>query len=288
MASAFRVRRSLLFVPAVRPDRYPKALATGADAVCIDLEDGVSFNAKDQARESALALFADRAPVRAEVSLRINDPKTDLGQRDLDAVRRAGVRPDALMLPKCDGPDEIRAVAAALGGALSDLPLIAMAETARGVAAADAIAAATPTVSAIFFGAIDYAADVGCEVAWDAVLYARSRVVVAAAIAGVSALDSPFMDVPALDALGAESRRTRALGFAGKAAIHPTQVPVIQAAFSPPDAEVAWARRIVEAYDRNQGGVLLVDGKLIERPVIASARRTLAIATTVEAAGSGD
>ena len=288
MAPAFRVRRSLLFVPAVRPDRYPKALATGADAVCIDLEDGVSFNAKDEARESALALLAGRAPSRAEVSLRINDPKTALGRRDLEAVRHAGVRPDALMLPKCDGPDEIRQVAAALGGALSDLPLIVMAETARGVAAADAIAAATPTVSAIFFGAIDYAADVGCEVAWDAVLYARSRVVVAAAIAGVSALDSPFMDVPALDALAAESRRTRALGFAGKAAIHPTQVPVIQAAFSPPDAEVAWARRIVEAYDRNEGGVLLVDGKLIERPVIASARRTLAIATTVEAAGSGD
>ena len=153
----FRVRRSLLFVPAVRPDRYPKALATGADAVCIDLEDGVSFAAKDEAREAALALFAGRAPVRAEVSLRINDPKTDLGQRDLDAVRRSGIRPDALMLPKCDGPEEIRDVAGALGGALSDLPLIVMVETARGVAAAEAIAAATPTVSAVFFGAIDFA-----------------------------------------------------------------------------------------------------------------------------------
>ena len=288
MAPAFRVRRSLLFVPAVRPDRYPKALATGADAVCIDLEDGVAFGAKDAARDAALALFAGRPPVRAEVSLRINDPKTDLGRRDLDALRRSGIRPDALMLPKCDGPDEIREAAAALGGALPDLPLIVMVETARGVAAAEAIAAAAPAVSAVFFGAIDYAADVGCEVAWDAVLYARSRVVVAAAIAGVSALDSPCMDVPALDALAGESRRTRALGFTGKAAIHPTQVPVIQAAFSPPAAEVAWARRIVEAYDHNAGGVLLVDGKLIERPVIASAKRTLAIAAAVDAAsGSG-
>ena len=282
----FRVRRSLLFVPAVRPDRYPKALATGADAVCIDLEDGVSFAAKDEAREAALALFADRAPVRAEVSLRINDPKTDLGQRDLDAVRRSGIRPDALMLPKCDGPEEIRDVAGALRGALSDLPLIVMVETARGVAAAEAIAAATATVSAIFFGAIDFAADVGCEVGWDAAIYARSRVVVAAAVAGVGALDSPYMDVPALAALAAESRRTRRLGFGGKAAIHPTQVPVIQTAFSPAAEEVAWARRIVEAYDRNQGGVLLVDGKLIERPVIASARRTLAVASAVDADGA--
>ena len=282
---AFRVRRSLLFVPAVRPDRYPKALATGADAVCIDLEDGVSFAAKDEARDKALALFAGREPVRAEVSLRINDPKTDLGQRDLEAVRQSGIRPDALMLPKCDGPGEIRNVARTLG-ALSGLPLIVMVETARGVAAAEAIAAATPTVSAVFFGAIDFAADVGCEVGWDAALYARSRVVVAAAVAGVGALDSPFMDVPALDGLAAESRRTRGLGFSGKSAIHPTQVAVIQAAFSPAAEEVAWARRIVEAYDRNRGGVLLVDGKLIERPVIASARRTLAVAAAVESAGA--
>ncbi|MCY4076736.1 MAG: CoA ester lyase [Acidobacteria bacterium] len=288
MAAPFRVRRSLLFVPAVRPDRYPKALATGADAVCIDLEDGVSFGAKDEARDKALALFASRAPVRAEVSLRINDPKTELGQRDLEAVRQSGIRPDALMLPKCDGPDEIREVAAALSGGLPDLPLIVMLETARGVAAAEAIATAAPTVSAVFFGAIDFAADVGCEVAWDAALYARSRAIVAAAVARVGALDSPYMDVPALDALAKESRRTRALGFTGKAAIHPTQVPVIQAAFSPPADEVAWARRIVEAYERNEGGVLLVDGKLIERPVIASAQRTLAMAAAVEPGdGSG-
>ena len=279
---AFRVRRSLLFVPAVRPDRYPKALATGVDAVCIDLEDGVSFAAKDEARDAALALFAARAPVRAEVSLRINDPKTELGQRDLDAVRRSGIRPDALMLPKCDGPQEIRDAAGMLSGTLPDLPLIVMVETARGVAAADAIAAATPAVSAVFFGAIDFAADVGCEVGWDAALYARSRVVVAAAVAGASALDSPYMDVPALDALAAESRRARALGFTGKAAIHPTQVPVIQQAFSPAADEVAWARRIVDAYDRNRGGVLLVDGKLIERPVIASAKRTLAVAAAID------
>ena len=282
MAAPFRVRRSLLFVPAVRPDRYHKALATGADAVCIDLEDGVAFGAKDEARDKALALFASRAPVRAEVSLRINDPKTALGQRDLDAVRHSGIRPDALMLPKCDGPDEIREVAAALSGGLPDLPLIVMLETARGVAAAEAIATAAPTVSAVFFGAIDFAADVGCEVAWDAALYARSRAIVAAAVARVGALDSPYMDVPALDALADESRRTRALGFTGKAAIHPTQVPVIQAAFSPPAEAVAWARRIVEAYERNEGGVLLVDGKLIERPVIASAQRTLALAAAVE------
>ena len=282
MTRSFRSRRSLLFVPAVRTDRYPKALATGADAVCIDLEDGVSFADKDQARTAALDLFRSRVTTRAEVSLRINDPKTDLGQRDLEALCQADARPDALMLPKCDSPDEIRDVSNALSSISPAVPLIVMAETARGVAAAEAIATASPNVAAIFFGAIDYAADIGCAVEWDAMLFARSRVVLAAAIANVSPIDSPFMDVPDLAVLAEECSRTQALGFVGKAAIHPTQVSTIQQAFTPAAVDVAWAKRIVEAYETNNGGVLLVDGKLIERPVIASAKRTLAIASTVE------
>ena len=277
----FRVRRSLLFVPAVRPDRYPKALATGADAVCVDLEDGVSFNAKDEARDSAVALFLNRQPTRAEVSLRINDPKTELGQLDLQAIKQSGIRPDALMLPKCEGADEIRLVSSEMATLTPHVPLIVMAETARGVAKVDEIVTAVSEVTALFFGAIDYAADVGCAVEWDAVLYARSRVVLSAAAAGVSSIDTPFMDVQNGDALADACLRTKALGFMGKAAIHPSQVPVINEVFSPSSVDVAWAKKIVDAYEQNAGGVLLVDGKLIERPVIASAKRTLAIASSV-------
>ena len=282
MTRSFRTRRSLLFVPAARPDRYPKALATGADGVCIDLEDGVSFADKDQARSAAIDLFLTRVDTRAEVSLRINDPKTDLGQRDIEAVCAAEVCPDAVMLPKCDSPEEVRDVSQALSSISPTLPLIIMAETARGVAVAEDIATASPNVAAMFFGAIDYAADIGCAVEWDAVLFARSRVVLAAAIANVSSIDSPFMNVSALDELADECSRTQALGFVGKAAIHPTQVSIIQKAFTPATAEVAWAKRIIEAYETNNGGVLLVDGKLIERPVIASAKKILALASTVE------
>ena len=158
------------------------------------------------------------------------------------------------------------------GGAL---PLIVQIETAAGLLAAAEIAAASPHVSAVFFGAIDLSADLGCAVEWEALLYARSRVVLAAGAAGVAALDSPFMDVPALDALAEETSRVRRLGFTGKAAIHPTQVPLIQKAFAPSAAETAWARKIVAAYERQQGGVLLVEGQLIELPVVRSARRTL-------------
>ena len=161
MTPPVRVRRSLLFVPAVRPDRYPKALATGTDAVCLDLEDGVGPGAKNQARSSALALFAKRSPTRAEVSLRINDPTTDLGRRDLDEIMTSGVRPDALMLPKVSSPDDIRTVETILGSDGDELPLIVQIETARGVAAAMEIGAASANVSALFFGAIDLSADIG-------------------------------------------------------------------------------------------------------------------------------
>ena len=138
-----------------------------------------------------------------------------------------------------------------LSGAFEGLPLIVQIETAAGVANAREIGAASENIAALFFGAIDLSADIGCAVEWDALLHARSEVVLASALAGVSALDSPFMDVPALEELAEESRRTRGLGFVGKAAIHPTQVSVIQEAFSPTSEEVAWARRIVEAYEKN-------------------------------------
>lgn len=282
MTPPVRLRRSLLFVPAVRPDRYFKALATGTDAICLDLEDGVAPGAKDEARAAALAVLANRDPTRAEVSLRINDPKTNLGQRDLDALLSAAVRPDALMLPKVSGADDVRAVEATIGARGLDLPLIVQIETAQGVAAAIEIGTASTNVSALFFGAIDLSAELGCAVEWDALVYARSQVVLAAAVAGVVALDSPFMDVPALDALREESRRARRLGFVGKAAIHPSQVSVIQDSFSPTADEVAWARKVVTAYEANQGGVLLVEGKLIERPVALAAQRTLEMAALAD------
>ena len=277
-----RVRRSVLFVPAIRPDRFEKAIATGADAVCLDLEDGVAFGQKDEARDKALALLAERPPCRAEVILRVNEPASDLGDRDLAAVLAAGIRPDALMVPKVGEPETILVLERRLAPALEGLPLVVQIETARGLAAAEAIATASPNIAVLFFGAVDLSAELGCAIEWDALLYARSRVVAAAALAGVGAMDTPFMDVAATAKLGDEARAVRCLGFTGKAAIHPTQVRVIQAAFSPDDDEVARAGRIVEAYEANEGGVLLVDGKLVERPVIASAQRILAVAAAVK------
>ena len=282
--TAPRIRRSLLFVPAIRPDRFEKAIATGTDAVCLDLEDGVAFRQKDEARDKAVALLARRSPSRAEVVLRVNEPASALGDRDLAAVLASGFRPDALMVPKVGGPDTIRALERRLAPAIEGLPLVAQIETAPGLAAVEAIATASPNLAVLFFGAVDLSADLGCAIEWDALLYARSRVVAAAALAGIDAMDTPFMDVAATAQLRDEARAVQRLGFTGKAAIHPSQVGVIQAAFSPDDEAVAWAGRIIEAYEANEGGVLLVDGKLVERPVIASAHRILAVAEAVERA----
>lgn len=272
----------MLFLPADRASRYAKALGSGADVVCLDLEDGVSFGNKGLARAAALDLLEQREPTRAEIVLRINDPKIPLGAQDLAALIESQARPDGLMLPKTTGAAEVRQVETMLAPRLSGLPLVLMIETARAVSAADEIAAASSNVALLFFGAVDLSAELGCAIEWDALLFARSRVIVAAAMAGVDAMDTPFLDVPNLETLADEARAVRRLGFTGKAAIHPTQVAVIQQAFSPDEAEIAWARRIVSAYENQQGGVLLVDGKLVERPVIAAARRTLAIAEAVE------
>ena len=284
MRNDVRLRRSLLFLPASRPDRFEKALATGADAVCVDLEDGVAPDAKDKAREQAFDLLrmARRGPT--ELILRINDPNTELGLRDLHAFCESGATSDALMLPKVISAGEIGRVEGILGPRHPELRIVPLVETAHGLASAEEIATCSPRIAFVFFGGVDLSAELGCTNEWDSLLYARSRMVHAGALASVGVMDTPYMDVADLDGLAAETRTIRRLGFTGKAAIHPSQVPVIQSAFSPSDAEVTWAQRIVKAYEENKGGVLLVDGKLIERPVIKAARRTLAIAQAVRMA----
>ena len=164
---------------------------------------------------------------------------------------------------------------------LVPIPLVVQIETARGLAAVDGIAVASPNIAVLFFGAVDLSAELGCSIEWDALLYARSKVVAAAALVGMDVMDTPFMDVSASSQLADASRAVPRLGFTGKAAIHPSQVPIIQGAFSPAAEAVEWARRIIAAYEANDGGVLLVDGKLVERPVVASAERIIAAATAM-------
>ena len=277
MLPVLRPRRCLLFVPANRPDRYAKALSSGADCVCIDLEDAVAFDRKDEGRDQALAWLPSWSPQPVELVLRINSVKTAVGLRDLMALLDSGGRPDALMLPKLDSPEEVRWVDALLGERLAEVRLIPMIETVEGLAAAEAIARASSRAGALLLGGVDLSTELGCTRDWDAMHYARSRTVHAAALARIDVMDMPFLDVNDLEALRQEARLAARLGFTGKAVIHPSHVAPVLEAFSPAPEEIEWARRIVEAYERNRGGVLLVDGKLVERPVIRAAQRVLAI-----------
>jgi (S)-citramalyl-CoA lyase len=268
-----RARRSWLFTPATRPDRFARAGEAGADVLIIDLEDAVAPGDKDRARAAALAhLDAGRgtAPVQA---LRVNGLRTRAGLDDLRLLLESRAGPDAVILPKVETPDEPRLADAWLAEAGSPAALVVLVESARGVEAAPEIARSTPRLSALMFGAADLAADLGAPAAWEPLLYARSRVVAAAAAAGIGAIDAPYFDLKDQAGLEAELRAAVALGFAAKAAIHPGQVAAINAALTPSAAAVAEAREILA---QNEAGVGVVGGRMVDEAVARRARRILA------------
>jgi (S)-citramalyl-CoA lyase len=272
------LRRSLLFVPGLRPDRYPKALDTPADCVCVDLEDAVAQARKDEARELSLPLFGDAARPRAERVLRVNGLRTVDGLRDILAVIELADRPQALMLPKIKHAEEIRWLDDLLTSRSVDIKLQVIIETADGLHNALDIAAASERVVALLFGAVDLSAELRCSQTWESLLYARSRVVHAAARAGIDAIDVPFLDLNASDALELEARRSQQLGFTGKAAIHPAQLEVIHQVFSPGPEEVERARRILATFSESTDGLVVVDGQLIEKPVVRAMQRIVSLA----------
>jgi len=262
-----------LFTPATRPDRFARAGEAGADVLIIDLEDAVAPGDKDRARATALAhLDAGRgtAPIQA---LRVNGLRTRAGLDDLRLLLESRTGPEAVILPKVETPDEPRLVDAWLAEAGSPAALVALVESARGVEAAPEIARSTPRLSALMFGAADLAADLGAPAAWEPLLYARSRVVAAAAAAGIGAIDAPYFDLKDRAGQEAELRAAVALGFAAKAAIHPGQVAAINAALTPSAAAVAEAREILA---QNEAGVGVVGGRMVDEAVARRARRILA------------
>lgn len=273
-----RPRRSLLFVPAVRPDRFPKALAARPDVVCVDLEDSVAPAEKSRARELAMPLFAERWEDGVERLLRINSARSPEGFRDLSAVLDSRARPDGLVLPKVSSAEEVRWVADLLEQAGVPTGLHGLIETVDGLEQVQAIAGATPRLRALLFGAVDLAAEVGCALDFAALLYARSRIVHAAARHGLDALDVPYLALDDEAGLRAECEAVQRLGFTGKAAIHPKQIPVIHGVFTPDPGKIAAAQQVVQAFEEAPGGLAVVGGKLVELPVVKGMRRILAVA----------
>jgi (S)-citramalyl-CoA lyase len=279
-----RPRRNLLFVPGSRPDRFAKALAHRPDMVTVDLEDAVIPAHKDRAREEAMALFEgtpDGPGARIERVVRINPLRTPFGLKDLLALLEHPTPPDGVMLPKVESADEVRIVDAVLQRAARPIGLHVIIESNAGLDQVLAIAGACDAIRSLLFGAVDMAAELGAAMDFSSMLYARSRVVHAAASCGLDAIDVPWLDLEDQDGLREECRRVQALGFTGKATIHPKQLAVVNEVFTPDAERIAWARRVIEAFERAPGGLVVLDGRLIETPVVRSASRTLAIARAV-------
>jgi (S)-citramalyl-CoA lyase len=275
-----RPRRNLLFVPGSRPDRFQKALAHHPDMVTVDLEDAVIPAHKDDARSQGLALF-DGTQDGIERVVRINALRTPFGLKDLLALLEHPTPPDGVMLPKVESADEVRIVDALLQRAARPVGLHVIIESNAGLDQVLAIAGACPSIRSLLFGAVDMAAELGATMDFSSLLYARSRVVHAAASHGLDAIDVPYLDLEDADGLLEECRRVQAMGFTGKAAIHPKQLSVVNGVFTPDAERIAWAKRVIEAFERSQNGLVVLDGKLIEIPVVRSASRTLAIARAV-------
>ncbi len=282
------LRRSLLYIPGDREAMIAKAATRGADGVILNLEDAVAPANKSLARATVARALAEVSFGAAEVIVRINPPDTRTGYEDLLALAPCGAH--ALLLPKVGSAEEVRFVAWTVARllALHDLPagsvrLMCMIESAAGVQAAPEIAACHPDVTALIFGANDLSEDLGCapEPAGRPLLYAASRIILAARAAGINAVDSPHMDIGDAAGLARGAELARELGFTGKSAIHPNQVAAINAAFSPSPEQIAWARRVLAlapAGDPARLGAALLDGQLIEAPHLARAGRVLAAA----------
>lgn len=265
------VPRSYLFVPGDRHERFEKALATAADAVVVDLEDAVAPPAKAAARDAVAALLASGADAD-RIVVRINDEATPWFDADLALLRDGGAR--TVMLPKAERAETIARVRAACPG-IDVLPLV---ETARGVLAAEALAAADG-VQRLVFGTIDYALDMDLQGPLAATLgldAAAARLALASRAAG---LPPPVAGVTvALDdeaQLRADMDRARALGFAAKLCIHPKQLAPLHALLAPGAGELAWAQRVLAAADAAHGAAVQLDGRMVDKPVIERARRTV-------------
>jgi len=276
MSTLLSPRRSLLFTPANRPALFAKALQSGADMVCVDLEDAVAADQKASSRAEAFAFLAAGDTGFPERSVRINSPQTDAGQADLQALRESGLQRGTLLVPKVDSAEEVSQLIADLAQISINLRLAVLIESAIGIENIYAIVKAAPRLDFVMFGGVDLAAELGTRVAPEPLAYARSRLVYAARHAKIDVLDMPCLDFRNLDGVKQEAELARLLGFTGKAVIHPANVATINSAFTPTAAEMEEARRIVEAYQNSTTGVAVVDGKVVEKPVVRAMEIVLA------------
>ncbi|MCL6634794.1 MAG: CoA ester lyase [Peptococcaceae bacterium] len=286
--------RTMLFAPANDLRKAGKALMSDADAAVLDLEDAVALSEKISARDAlkeALAL-----PRRGDVFVRVNSAQTGYILGDLMAAVAGGVK--GIVLAKSESAEEVRRVDWLMeqierenGLPPGGLELIPFIESANAVINAYAIASASPRVSRLFFGGVDYVLDIGTSFSKGGaeLFFARSQLVVASRAAGIEApVDTVYPDFRDIEGLVAEARAVRQMGFQGKLAIHPGQVGPLNEVFTPTPEEISWAEKVVAAFEESEArgqAVLQLDGKMIEYPIASRARRLLALAGQIAKKG---
>lgn len=282
--------RSLLFVPGHKARFYEKLAEFNPDAVILDLEDAVPPAEKPLARRMVRERLGGPLLAPFQVFVRINAIGTPYFRADIDGVVADGL--DGILLPKSQSSDELREANMLLAQAevraglpIGQIRLMPIVETVQGVLNADALATASPRVLALTFGSEDFTLDLGVERSHDGIetRYPRAQVALVAHGAARLVIDTPWTAIDDPEGLEREAIEGRQLGYTGKVAIHPNQIPIINRVFSPTQDEIAWATRVVKAYDEAIAagtGAINLDGKLIDVPMVARARRVLERAGT--------
>jgi citrate lyase beta subunit len=276
------VRRSFIFTPGLNPDMFPKAIASGADMVCIELEDGIAIKDKDEARKNTIeALKTLEVKSGVELVIRVNCQRTKFGLLDLEAFISSKLKVKAIMLPKVKTPDEIKFIDDLLTDCNLDTDLHVIMETNEALQNIYEIAHSSKRIVALYFGGVDMAAELRVPNSYENLLYARSKLVHAGASVGIDVIDVPYLDLEDMDGMKKEAELVRDLGFTGKGSIHPKQINVLNEIFTPSKEEISKAKKIVDQFSESDTGLVVIDGKLIEKPVLREMQRKILIADKI-------
>jgi len=277
-----KVRRSFIFTPGLNPEMFPKALASGADMVCIELEDGIAIKDKDEARKNTInALKTLEVKNDVELVVRVNCQRTKPGLLDFEAFISSKLRVKALMLPKVKTPDEITFIDDLLTDCNLDTELHVIMETNEALENIYDIAHSSKRIVALYFGGVDMAAELRVPNSFENLVYARSKLVHAGASVGVDVIDVPYLDLEDMNGMKKEAELVRNLGFTGKGSIHPKQINILNEVFTPSKDEIAKAKKIIDQFNESDTGLVVIDGKLIEKPVLREMQRRILVAEKI-------
>ena len=277
-----KVRRSFIFTPGLNPEMFPKALASGADMVCIELEDGIAIKDKDEARKNTInALKNLKINNDVELVVRVNCQRTKHGLLDLEAFISSKLNVKALMLPKVKTPDEITFIDDLLTDCNMDTDLHVIMETNEALENIYDISHASKRIVALYFGGVDMAAELRVPNSYENLIYARSKLVHAGASVGIDVIDVPYLDLEDMDGMKKEAELVRNLGFTGKGSIHPKQINILNEVFTPSKEEIIKAKRIIDQFNASDTGLVVIDGKLIEKPVLREMKRRILVADKI-------